>query len=71
MENKIKIVLFICFVGYMIVGLIITIPALINNIIYGTMAIFSLFFLFTNKQNLGLNDMFKKDNKEEDEENNR
>lgn len=69
MENKIKIVLFVCFVGYMIVGLIVKIPPFINNIIYGTMAIFALFFLFTNKENLGLNDMFKKDDKKEEEDN--
>ena len=65
MENKIKIILFIVFVGYIILGLIITIPAILNNIIYGAMALVSIFFLFTNKKELGLTDIFKKEEKEE------
>ena len=65
MENKIKIILFIVFVGYIILGLIITIPTIVNNLIYGAMALVSLFFLITNKKELGLTDIFKKEEKEE------
>ena len=65
MENKIKIILFIVFVGYIILGLIITIPTVLNNIIYGAMAVVSIFFLLTNKKELGLTDIFKKEEKEE------
>jgi len=68
MEKAIKIGVFIIFVGYMILGMIINIPPLINNIIYGAMAIFALFFLFTNREAIGLNDVFKK--KEEEEKKN-
>ena len=65
MENKIKIILFIVFVGYIILGLIITIPTVVNNVIYGAMAVVSIFFLVTNKKELGLTDIFKKQEKEE------
>ena len=60
MEKAIKIGIFIVFVGYMILGMIINIPPLINNIIYGAMAIFALFFLFTNRETTGINNIFKK-----------
>lgn len=63
MESKIKIILFIVFVGYIILGLIITIPSLLNNIIYGLMAVISILFLVVNKKKLGLNDIFKKGEK--------
>lgn len=65
MENKIKIGIFVVFVGYMILGMIVKIPPIINNLIYGAMAIFALFFVLSNKESLGLNDVFKK--KEEDD----
>ena len=65
MENKIKIILFVIFVGYIVLGLIIKIPSILNNIIYGAMALVSLFFLITNKKELGLTDIFKKEYKEE------
>lgn len=48
----------------MILGLIISIPAIINNIIYGIMSIIAIFFLLTNKQSLGLDNMFKKEDEE-------
>lgn len=60
MEKAIKIGIFIVFVGYMILDMIINIPPLINNIIYGAMAIFALFFLFTNREATGINNIFKK-----------
>lgn len=59
MKNIIKIGLFVFFVGYMIISLIIDIPTKLNNIIYGILAIFSLFFIFTNKDSFGINDVFK------------
>lgn len=59
MGNAIKIGLFVFFVGYMIVSLIIDIPTKVNNIIYGIIAIFSMFFIFTNKDSFGLKDVFK------------
>lgn len=65
MKNVIKIGLFVLFVGYMIVSLIIDIPTKVNNIIYGILAIFSLFFIFTNKESFGINDIFK-NNKNKD-----
>ena len=65
MENKIKIILFVIFVGYILLGLIIKIPSILNNIIYGAMALVSLFFLITNKKELGLTDIFKREEKEE------
>ncbi len=65
MENKIKIILFVIFVGYIVLGLIIKIPSILDNIIYGAMALVSLFFLITNKKELGLTDIFKKEEKEE------
>ena len=45
--------------------LIIQIPTILNNIIYGAMALVSIFFLITNKKELGLADIFKKEEKEE------
>ena len=65
MENKIKIILFVIFVGYIVLGLIIKIPSILNNIIYGAMALVSIFFLVTNKKELGLTNIFKKEEKEE------
>jgi hypothetical protein len=65
MGNAIKIGLFVFFVGYMILSLIIDIPTKVNNIIYGILAIFSLFFIFTNKESFGINDVFK-NNKNKD-----
>lgn len=65
MGNAIKIGLFVCFVGYMIVSLLIDIPTKLNNIIYGILAIISLFFIFTNKDSFGINDVFK-NNKDKD-----
>jgi hypothetical protein len=59
MENILKIALFVCFVGYMIVSLLVTIPTKLNNIIYGAIAIVALFFIFTNKDSFGVNDIFK------------
>ena len=61
MEHRIKIIIFISFIAYMILGLIISIPPIINNILYGIIAIIAIFFVLTNKQSLGLNDMFKKE----------
>jgi hypothetical protein len=59
MEKILKIAVFVFFVGYMIVSLIIHIPEKINNVLYGILAIFSLFFIFTNKESFGINDIFK------------
>lgn len=64
MEKKIKIIVFVSFVGFMILSLFITIPTLINNIIYGTMAIIAIFFVITNREQMGLTDMFKKEDEE-------
>ena len=64
MEHRIRIIVFISFIAYMILGLIISIPAIINNIIYGIMSIIAIFFLLTNKQSLGLDNMFKKEDEE-------
>lgn len=65
MESKIKIILFVIFVGYIVLDLIIEIPTVLNNLIYGAMALVSIFFLVTNKEELGLTDIFKKEEKEE------
>lgn len=65
MVKALKVGLFVFFVGYMVTSLIVEIPAKLNNIIYGIMAIFSLFFIFTNKESFGINDIFK-NNKDKD-----
>ena len=61
MKNTFKILIFVVFVGYMVLSLIIKIPEKLNNIIYAVLALVGLFFMFTNKESFGINDMFKKD----------
>ena len=68
MENKIRIIIFLCLFGFMIVSLFVKIPTLLNNILYGTMAIIALFYILTNREKLGLNDIFKKEEEEEQDE---
>lgn len=55
MEKIIKIGIFVVFVGYMILGMFVKIPDIVNNLIYGIMAICAVFFLITNKDSMGLN----------------
>lgn len=68
MENRTRIIVFICLFGFMIVSLFVKIPPLLNNILYGTMAIIALFFILTNREKVGLKDIFKKEEEEEQEE---
>jgi hypothetical protein len=62
--EKIKVGIFIVLVGYMVLGTIVSIPPIVNNFLYGAMAILALLFVFTNKEKMGLTDIFKK--KEDD-----
>ena len=66
--QRIKIVIFIIFVSYMIAEMLIKIPVIINNFIYGTMAIFAIYFIITNRKEIGIDKIFKKEIEEENEE---
>jgi hypothetical protein len=60
MENKkFKIGLFVALVIFIGLGLFDIIPPVINNIIYGVMAVIGIAFLFLNRKQLGLNDILK------------
>lgn len=59
-NNKIKAFVFMCLVSYMFLDLLIEIPDLINNIVYGIMAIIAIIFLIINRKELGVDNPFKK-----------
>lgn len=65
--EKIKIGIFTVFVGYMVLGMIVSIPPIINNILYGAMSIVALLFVFTNRKKMGLTNIFKKKEDENSE----
>lgn len=55
MSRPAKLILFIIFISFLVLDLIIQIPIIIKNVIYGIMSIFAIYFLVTNKNELGLN----------------
>jgi len=65
--NILKISILILAIIFLLISFFIKVPEGINNIIYGFMSVFSLLFLFFKRKEFKIDNMFERDNEEEDE----
>lgn len=58
--NKLKIVVLCLALVFLLISFLVDIPKMVNDIIYGSMAVLSILFVFTNRKELHIDSMFDK-----------
>lgn len=62
--NQVKIGILIVAIIFLLLPLFIELPEMLNNILYGLMAFFSILFLLIKRKDLNIDSMFDKDKKD-------